>query len=214
MQAPLTLRRLDIQRILRRQLPRIRKPGDHPKSRPTRLRGNHRIAIVKEARIPPKPVDQKPLDHCRIVHVNHSLRTHDLRNHAAPINVARQDHRTLRGPRKAHIGNVPGAQVHLRRTARALDQNQIMFRFQPVKAVQNSLHQPRLHLCIVPRLHGGDTLTLHHNLRAHIRLRLQQNRVHISMRVQPTGHGLQRLRPPNLAPVRGHGGIVGHILRL
>src|SRR3546814_1812292 len=51
-------------------------------------------------------------------------------------------------------------------------------------------------------------------LRRAVGLRLQQDRVHVRMRLDARRNRLQRLRPPDLSAVGGDGGIVGHILRL
>jgi hypothetical protein len=60
----------------------------------------------------------------------------------------------------------------------------------------------------------ADPLALHNNLRTDFALRLQQYRVHMHAGGNTGGPGLQSLRPANLAAIRRHRGIVGHILRL
>ena len=54
----------------------------------------------------------------------------------------------------------------------------------------------------------------HHDLRADIGFRFQQDRVHVGMRLDPAGQCLQCLRAADLAAVHRHGGVVRHVLRL
>jgi hypothetical protein len=57
-------------------------------------------------------------------------------------------------------------------------------------------------------------LALHDDLRADIRLRLQQHRIHVGVRFDPGRERLQRLSAADLATVDGHGRIVRHVLWL
>ena len=137
-----------------------------------------------------------------------------MRNHSAPVNIAHQHHRHPCRRRKAHVGNIAPAQVHLGRAARALHDHQIMRRLQPGEAVQHRRHQRGLQRRIVPRLHRGDAAALHDDLRSDFAFGLEQHRVHVGMRLKPASQRLKRLRPPDLAAIHRDGGIVGHILRL
>ena len=95
----------------------------------------------QKGQIATKLVDQEASDHCCIVFVDNCLGADELRDHHAPIDISRHNHRHIGFMDKAHIGNVRPAQVDLRRTARALDDHQIMSRFQVVKAFE---HFPRI----------------------------------------------------------------------
>ena len=82
------------------------------------------------------------------------------------------------------------------------------------KLSSTARHQLRLHGLIFARLGGADHAALHHDLRADLALRLQQHRVHVHGRRHARRAGLQRLGAADLAAVRGHGGVVRHVLRL
>ena len=205
---------LNVERILGRQIRRPREIGHHAKPRPTAARRDQLIPIVKETRIAAKFIDEKAPNHRCILRIKHQLGPEDLRNHPAPVNVPHQHHRHIRRAGKAHIGNIPRPQIDLGRAAGSLDNHQINFSLQPPETLQHRNHQLRFQLRIIARLHRGDPPPLHHHLRAHFALRLQQNRVHIGMRQPPRGQSLQRLRTPDLAAVHRHGCIVGHVLRL
>src|SRR5439155_8099411 len=55
---------------------------------------------------------------------------------------------------------------------------------------------------------------VHDDLRALVGLRLEQDGIHIDMRRQATGFGLQSLRPSNLPAIRRDKGVQGHVLCL
>jgi hypothetical protein len=117
-------------------------------------------------------------------------------------------------PRKAHIGDVIGAQVDFRRAAGAFDQHQIGLRLQSRKTLQHRRHQLRFEGRIVPRAQGRDAFAMHDDLRADIGLGLEQYRVHVGMRLDTCGVRLQGLGTADLAAVDCHRGIVRHVLRL
>ena len=156
----------------------------------------------------------KPAISGGIVGIDHGLDADHLRDHAAAIDVADENDRHVGAPRKAHIGDVVGAQIDLGRAAGAFDQHQIGLRLQPLEAFQHRRHQRRLHRRIVARAQGRDALALHDHLRADIGLRLQQHRVHVGVRLDAGGERLQRLGAADLAAIDGDGRIVRHVLRL
>lgn len=92
------------------------------------------VAIVEEARIAAKLVYEKSCDLGRVLGWQHGLRADDLRDHAAAVDIACQDHGHVRRDGKAHIGDVVRAQVHFRRTARAFDENEVVPGAQPIEA--------------------------------------------------------------------------------
>ena len=116
------------------------KPRNHPQTRPSRGCFDQVIAIIKQARIAAKHIDKKCANLAAICIIQHILRAHDLRDHAAAIDVATQHHRHICRLRKPHIGNIPLAQVHLGGAARPFDKNQIILRFQAMKAFENGRH--------------------------------------------------------------------------
>ena len=106
--------------------------------------GNQGIAVVKQAGVATEFVDQEPAHPRRVLCVQNRLCADHLCDDPAPVDVPDQNHGHIGGHGKAHIGDVARAQVHLGRTARALDNHQIVLGFQAVKTVQHRVHQLRL----------------------------------------------------------------------
>ena len=82
-------------------------------------------AVVEQGRIAPEAVDDEAPDHRGVGFVEHRLRADEACDDAAPVDVADEHHRHVGRAGKAHIGDVAGAQVDLRRRARALDENEV-----------------------------------------------------------------------------------------
>ena len=136
----------------------------------------------------------------------------------APIDVADQHHRHVRRAGEAHVGDVPGAQVGLGRTARALDDHQVGLGLKTAETVQHHVQQGGLAVLITRRLPHALDLTAHDQLGARVALRLQQDRVHVYGRRGAAGQSLKRLGAADLADAalrigRSDGGVVGHVLR-
>ncbi len=159
-------------------------------------------------------VDQETAHQRRVIGVEHRARADDLRIDAAAVDVADQHDRRVRLARETHIGDIVLAQVDLRRAAGALDQHDVGLGAQDREALHHAAEQLGLPGLILARPRGADDLALHDDLAADLALRLQQHRVHMDAGLDAAGARLQRLRPPDLAAVRRHGGVVGHVLRL
>jgi hypothetical protein len=100
------------------------------------------------------------------------------------------------------------------RTAGALDDYKIDSALQAIKTFQHRRHQFRLQRRIFARPHCRQPASLHDHLRAHLAFRLEQDRIHVGVRLDPAGQRLQRLCAPDLAAVSRDGRVVGHVLRL
>ena len=203
-----------VHHVLRRQAVRLIEPRDHAHAGPAGARRDVIPACVEEAPVPAELVDGKAPHHRVVARFHHRLRAHDLRDHTAPVDIPHQDHRHLCGTGKPHVGDVTRPQIGLRRAARALHDDQVALTGKPLKRLQNRRHQRRLALSEGRRLLRSGDLPLHDHLRPCGGLRLEQDGVHVRMRRDPGGARLQSLRAPDLAPVLGHGGVVGHVLRL
>ena len=83
------------------------KPRNHPQPRPARGCFDQVIAIIKKAGIPTKHIDEKCANLAAICIIQHILRAHDLRDHAATIDVATQHHGHISRLRKPHVRNIP-----------------------------------------------------------------------------------------------------------
>ena len=182
--------------------------------RPAGAARDVRHAVGEQRRIAAEAVDDEAHDHRRIGRIDHGLRADEAGDHAAAVDVAQQHDRHVGGARKAHVGDVRGAQVHLGGGARAFDQHEVGFGREDAEALQHGAEQLGLHRLVLARLGGADDLALHHDLRADLALGLQQHRVHVHAERHPRGARLQRLRAADFAAICGNGGIVRHILRL
>ena len=87
-------------------------------------------------------------------------------------------------------------------------------RLKPPIAVEHERHQVRLQALISRRLGGPVNAPLHHDLGADFALRLEQHRIHVNAGRDAGRARLQCLRTSDLAAVRGHGGVVRHVLGL
>ena len=126
--SPRSSRLRNIQRVFGGQTPRLGEIGQNAKALPAGLGGDHLIAIVKQAGVAAKLVDDKAFDARFIVTVEHGFGAHHLGYHTAAINIAHQHNGHSCGRSKAHIGNVTRAQVYLCRRACAFDNHQIILR--------------------------------------------------------------------------------------
>ena len=193
---------------------RLREPRQDTKPGPSAALHDLGIAIIKQTRIAAEFVDQKSGHHGGIARVQHRLCADDLGDHPAPVDISDQNHRHIRGAGKAHVGDIPGAQVDLGGAARTLHNHQIRPGAQAGERLQNRGHQPGFQRRIIACAHRGHPLPLHDHLRAHFGFRFQQHRVHVGQRSHPAGPRLQRLRATDLTAIGGHRRIVRHVLRL
>ena len=106
------------------------------------------------------------------------------------VDIAHQPHRHIRRAGKSHIGDIAIAQIDFRGTAGALYQYHLGIATKPVKGVEHTRHQ----IAFDSLIGAGVVITgdpaLNDKLRADIRLRFQQDRVHVHSRLHPTGAGL------------------------
>ena len=211
---PLAPPAAQVHRILGGQAVGARKPRQDTEAGPAGPRLDHPVAVIEKAGIAAELVDQEATDHGRVTRVDHGLRADDLGDHAAPVDIARQHDRHAGGAGESHIGDVTGAQVHLGRAARPLDDDKIVRGGQAGEAVQHTPQQAGLQRLIIARLGPGNGTALKDHLRAAIGLGLQQDGVHVGLRLDPSGQRLKGLGAPDLGPVGGDGCVVRHVLRL
>ncbi len=191
------------------------KPGQHAETGPAGALRDRRIAVVEQARIAAKLVDEKALDQRCILGIDHGLCADDLRDHPAAIDIAYEHDRHVLGPREAHIGYIAGAQIDLGGRARTLHQNQIRLASQDREALAHAREQLRLELCVIARPRRREPRALDDDLRAGLAFRLEQDRVHVDRCRHARRACLQGLGASDLtAAIIGDGGVVRHVLRL
>ena len=171
-------------------------------------------AVCKQRRIAAKLVDQEAANERGVLLRDHDLCADKARNHAAPVDIADQHDRHIRGTREPHIGDVVSSQVDFRRAACAFNEHDVGFAAQMRETLQDERQQSGLHRLVGGSLGAAMNATPHHDLRARLALRLQQHRVHVHCRGGARGTRLQRLGAADLPAVGGDGSIVGHVLRL
>ena len=175
---------------------------------------NDRQAAVKQSDIAAKFVDDEALEERLLGGRQQCPGADQAGNHAAPVDIGDQKHRHIRGQGEPHIGNIVFAEIDLGGAAGAFDDDKIGLIFKDREAFQNLRHQALLEGLKFAGAVIAAHLAQHHQLGADIRLRLQQDWIHIHRWRRAAGPGLQRLGAADLAAARGHGGVVGHVLRL
>ncbi|MNN46735.1 hypothetical protein D3C81_1611270 [compost metagenome] len=134
--------------------------------------------------------------------------------HPALVDVGDQDHRAVHRLGEAHVGDVAGAQVDLRRRAGALDQHHPVLRTQALVRLEHRLHGHALVVVVGDGVHAGHRAAVDDHLGADVAVGLEQHRVHVGVRRQIGGLGLHRLGAADLAAIGGHRRIERHVLRL
>src|SRR5579863_9788650 len=109
------------QRVFGWKFARAEEKRQHAEAGPTGSLFDQAIAVVEQRNIATELVDDESLDHGGIIRIEHGLDADKLRDDSAPVDVADQHDRHVGFPRKAHIGDIAFAKVHLGGTAGALD---------------------------------------------------------------------------------------------
>ena len=200
--------------VFRRQSPGCGQPVNETEARPPGAPFDDREAVGEQRRVAAKLVHGESDDEGRVLRVQDRPRADQGRDHAAAVDVADEADGDAGRPREAHVGNVVRPQVHLRRTAGSLDENEVVVGRQALEALQDRCPDSTAGGVVPHRVQGAGHVPLHDHLRAPIGLRLQEHRVEIAVRFQPGGPRLQGLRAADLAAVGADRGVVGHVLRL
>ncbi len=190
------------------------KKGARPKARQPVRSAMSVMPLAKRLASPRNLLTRKPAIVAASSGASAAFVPEHLREYAAAVDVADEDHGAAGRPRKPHVGDVAFAQVDLGRAARALDQNKVGLGLHALEAVEHGGHEFRLERLVLAGLRIADDAALHHDLRADLALRLQQHRVHVHGRRNATCARLKRLRAADLAAVRRDRRIVRHVLRL
>ena len=116
--------------------------------------------------------------------------------HAAAVDVADHEHRQAGGAREAHVRDVAGAQVDLRRRARALADDDVVAGAQVGQRARDDRPQLLLQRLVGARVGVGVGRAHDDDLAVALARRLDQDRVHRRL-------GLDSARPPPASPGRG-----------
>ena len=171
-------------------------------------------AGLEQGNVAPELVDEEALDERTMAVLHKIIGALEPRKHAAPVNVANDDHTGLSVFCHAHVDNVGGLQVDLCRTACAFDDDPVRLRFQRSKRLLHDaeilLGERVVFLC---RTHP-DGLAHAHQLRNTRTLWFEQHGVHANVWSHTARLGLQHLRTSDLLAVRRDPGVECHVLRL
>ena len=133
---------------------------------------------------------------------------------AAPIDVGdKQDSRAgVAGD--GHVDDVAVAQVRLGRAARPLGDHEFQAVAEPGERTGHD--GPEAGLALAPGEVGRATVGASeaHDLGTRVGERLEEDGVHVDVRLHARGTGLERLRPADFAAIGRDGGVVGHVLAL
>ena len=128
--------------------------GHDAERRPAGAPRDRRSAIVEQRGVAAELVDQESLDPRRFAPARRTVRADEAGDDAAAVDVADQDHRHVGGLGEAHIGDVAGAQIDLRRAARAFDEDKVGVARRLREALQHAGSSSRLARPILARPHA------------------------------------------------------------
>ena len=132
-------------------------------------------------------IDDSAFDTCSLVLIQQSYGPIELREHAAAVDISHQQHGSVHQLRQPHVDDVFVFKVDLCRTARAFDDDDIVFGGQRFVGLHDVGHKLTLALVVFHGLHIADRPAHDHHLRAHVRRRLQQDGVHADVGLRPGG---------------------------
>ena len=113
-----------------------------------------------------------------------------------------------------HVDDLVLLQINLGRTPGALDNNDVVLRPEGVQRLRHVLPQHGFGAGEVGCGRLGNRLAQEHDLGLVIGLRLEQDGIHLHLRLHSAGLRLHRLGPTQLAAVRSNKGVIGHVLGL
>lgn len=188
--------------------------GDHAQDTHTGSLLEERQRGLEEGEVAAESIDDEPLDPGTIRGLQKLQRAHQCRQCPAPIDVRNQEHGSLGMVRHAHVDDVPLAQVDLRGTPGALNEQQVSVLAEPRQRFGDHGPQRLAPLEVVASRESRRGYSADNDLAAAAMLGFEENRVHVHAWGSSGGARLESLRAADFAAVRGDGGIVGHILRL
>src|SRR5262245_20501676 len=186
----------------------------HAEHRDPGAKGQHVEAWTKERHVSTKLVDDEATDTSSIFGVEQFDRPEEGREDPTPINVANEEHDRIGHASDTHVDDLTVAEIDFRGTPRALDDDQFVGLPESSEALLDDGQERRVHLSVRFEIDRRERPTADHDLRAMIRLRLQQNRVHVDGWLDAGRFGLSSLGAPDLAAVDGYTRIQRHVLRL
>lgn len=213
--APLSRRRrlLQYDRILSRQSCGGAKPWHQTEVVPAGTRADDAPSLIEERGIPAKLVDDEALDQVSLRIRKQGVSADQAGDHPAPVDAPDDDDGHVTAKSEAHVRDVVGAEVHLCGAAGPFYNDQIGPRAQTQVALADDCRQLPFHRLELGGRDVAPHLAAHDNLRADVRLGLEQHGVHVDAERRPARPSLQRLSAPYLQPFAGDSRVVRHVLR-
>ncbi|GIW07947.1 MAG: hypothetical protein KatS3mg060_2752 [Dehalococcoidia bacterium] len=171
-------------------------------------------ARLKEGTIAAKLVDNEPGDSSSLSRLKQLERADQRCEHAAPVDVADQQHRRISERGNAHVDDLVGLQVDFGRAPGSFDDNQVVGGTQPIERLGDYFKQLSLVALIVSSAESRPRPAADDNLRAHLSFGFQQDWIHVDGGLDARCCRLLRLSAANLATVHGNRRVERHILRL
>ena len=174
----------------------------------------HGKAGAQDLHVATEFVDDKPLDAITLVGLQQFHGTVKLGEHAAPVDVACQQDGGIHQFCKAHVDDIIRFQVDLRRTACALNHDDIHIFGQTVVGGENLRDERFFHLEIGGCGHLAPYLAVHDDLTAHVTAGFEQDGIHPHVRFHSCCLCLHHLCPAHFQPVTGDKAVQCHVLAL
>ncbi len=169
---------------------------------------------LQQRDIAAKTVDDEAL-HARLLAFREQRQGPDqVCEHATLVDISDQDHRAVHRLGEAHVGDITGAQIDLRRRACALDHHHAIRSGQPPVRVEHGLQRDAFVVVVGSGIHAGHRAAMDDHLGPDVAVGLQEHRVHVGVRRKVGGLRLYRLGTADFAAVGGHRAVERHVLRL
>ena len=188
------------------------KIRDHPRHRDPGPLLQHAQSRLQDGDVSAELIDDQSPDALPLLFFQQHDRPDELGKYTAPVDIPGQQDRCVHKLCQSHIYNIILLQIDLCRAARPLDHDHIVL---PPQFLI-SFHDIRDIFFFMPvifhRRHIADGPPVKDHLGAGVVGRLEQDRVHGRVRLDPGRLRLHHLGTPHLQPVPGDKGIERHIL--
>ena len=189
------------------------EPGHDPQHGHAAALFKERHSLLEERRVAAELVHDQTADERTLLGTHEPQCPEQLRKHPAPFDIADQHHGGARVTGNRHIHDLEVPEVPFRRTARALQNHQLMGLPQAVEGRDHDRPELLARMEIGSRVLGAPGTAAHDDLRTRVGLGLQENWVHIGRGLDPGRGGLELLRTADFRAVAANGGVIRHVLR-
>ena len=162
--------------------------------------------------IAPEFVDNQTLDMGLLLRLQQGDGAVETGKDAAPVDVTGQQHRRAYHTGHAHVDEIIFLEVDFRGTARALNDDNIVFRRQGIICLPDGGAEVVFVGVILGGFHVAQDFTVDNDLTAHIAGGLQEDGIHPHIGGNPGGFGLHNLGPAHFKARVGDKAVEGHVL--